>query len=290
MAWYDPLTAHLLDFLCELEKNGLKNPLIIAGGFGLFLKRRYLAERKVRTLFDDIGDARSTQDIDIFVRTDVLCDRQQSQSIVDVLYFLNYEVMDNFKYLQWKKTITTGDIKIDFLVGNIDDHRQYLHIKKPRARNRQVEGFHAHITPEALFINEKALNIPLAGKRSNGEEYKTSVCIPHPFTYLIMKLFAFRDRLDDPIKRKASHHAFDIFSIIGALTEQEFNEAIEFGNNHVRESPLQEAIQIVEDSFSKTSSTGVIAIKNHQLFKKYCEAEQLDDFLQTLMEVFGAAH
>jgi len=54
MAWNDPLTTHLLDFLFELEKNGLTTPLTIAGGFGLFLKGQYLAKRKERTLFDGI--------------------------------------------------------------------------------------------------------------------------------------------------------------------------------------------------------------------------------------------
>ena len=71
MAWNDPLTTHLLDFLFELERNGLKTPLTIAGGFGLFLKRQYLAELGERTLLD-MHRARATEDIDIFVRIDVL--------------------------------------------------------------------------------------------------------------------------------------------------------------------------------------------------------------------------
>jgi hypothetical protein len=59
----------LLDFLFELERNGLKTPLTIAGGFGLFLKRRYLTERKDRTLFNDITSTRATEDIDIVICT-----------------------------------------------------------------------------------------------------------------------------------------------------------------------------------------------------------------------------
>jgi len=101
MAWNDPLTTHLLDFLFELERNGLKTPLTIAGGFGLFLKRRYLAERGERTLLD-MHRARATEDIDIFVRIDLLCDMQQSQSIVDTLHRLGYSPNLNLTERLWK--------------------------------------------------------------------------------------------------------------------------------------------------------------------------------------------
>ena len=286
MAWNDPLTTHLLDFLFELERNGLKTPLTIAGGFGLFLKRRYLAERKERTLLD-MHRARATEDIDIFVRLDVLCDLQQSQSIVDTLHHLGYEAVEEAKYMQWKKPIElsglTGSIKIDFLVKNVDARRRDLHIKEIRVRNPQVEGFHARITPEALLIDEKALEIPLSGRRSDGEEYETRICIPHPFTYLIMKLFAFRDRQDDLNKQ---HHAFDVFSIVGLLTERELDETIELGTHHAQEPTVREARQIVKDCFTGTSPSGMIAIKTHPLFQSF-GAEHYDAFLETLMEVFG---
>jgi len=289
MAWNDPLTTHLLDFLFELEKNGLKTPQTIAGGFGLFLKRRYLNERKERTLFD-IHGARSTEDIDIFVRIDILCDMQQVRSILNALHDLGYEVVEEAKYMQWKKQIEhweqAGFIKMDFLVKNVDAHRKDLHIKGIRARNPHVEGFHAHITPEALFIDEKTLEIPLSGKRGNGEEYETTIRIPHPFNYLIMKLFAFRDRQNDSDKQQGSYHAFDVFSIIGSLTERELHEAIEFVKNHTQEPVIQDTKQIVKNCFTGTSPSGMIAIKTHRMFQDF-GTEHYEDFLKILTEIFG---
>ena len=288
MAWNDPLTTHLLDFLFELERNGLKTPLTIAGGFGLFLKRRYLTERKDRTLFNDITSTRATEDIDIVIPVDILCDRQQTQSVVDALHCLNYDAIDNWKYTQWVKSIElggqAGHIKIDLLVGNVDAYQKDLHIKKPRARNPHVEGFHARITPEAFLIDEKALEIPLVGKRSNGEEYETTVRIPHSFTYLLMKLFAFRDRQNDSDKQQGSHHAFDIFSIIGTLTEHELNEAIELGKNDTQEPIIQEAKQIVKEYFTGTSPKGMIAIKTSPLFQGF-DVGHYDEFMKTLLEI-----
>jgi hypothetical protein len=45
--------SNLLDFLFEINQKGITKPLIIAGGFGLFLKQQYITERNIRTLFDD---------------------------------------------------------------------------------------------------------------------------------------------------------------------------------------------------------------------------------------------
>ena len=46
----DPLTTSLLDLLYELREHD--TPLIIGGGFGLFLKCQHLKQRGVRTLLD----------------------------------------------------------------------------------------------------------------------------------------------------------------------------------------------------------------------------------------------
>jgi hypothetical protein len=288
MTWNASLiTSHLLDFLFELEKNGLSTPLTIAGGFGLFLKRQYLIERKERMLFDGIR-SRSTEDIDVFVPIGVLCDKQQTQSIVNTLH-LGYEVIDAGKFFQWKKPIELGTqigyVIIDFLVGNVESHRELLHIKDFRARNPHVEGFHAHITLEAVLVDEKALDIPLKGKRSSGDEYETTVRIPHPFTYLIMKLFAFRDRQNDPNRQLGSHHAFDIFSIIGSLTERELKEVVEFGKDYANEPIVQEAKQIVQNCFTGTSPTGMVAIKSHSLFQNF-GSEHYGEFIKILSEIF----
>ena len=295
MTWDDPLITYLLDFLFELEKNGLKTPLIIAGGFGLFLKRRYLAERQERTLFSNMPGARSTEDIDIFAQRNTLCDIQQAQSIKDALSRLQYEVIEAEKYMQWKKTINigtqTGTIKIDFLVGNVDAYRSYLHIEQGRnprrARHPRVEGFHARITKEALLIDEKAQKIPLSGIRTSGETHDTTICVPHPFTYLLMKLFAFRDRQEKLQKQQTQYHAFDIFLIIGLLTESELHEAIEFGKHYAEEPIVQEAKRIIADHFTGTPSDGMVAIKSHPSFSANFEAKHYSEFEQILMEVFN---
>ena len=101
MAWMDPLTATLLDLLFELRE--LPVPLTIGGGFGLYLKRMRLDETRVRTLFSQLPMPRATNDLDLFVRADVLCDLQSMKAVAAALDRLGYEVVPEAKYMQWKK-------------------------------------------------------------------------------------------------------------------------------------------------------------------------------------------
>lgn len=66
----DPLTANLLDLLFELEGRGI--PIMIGGGYGLFLKGRHLATTGERTLLEMLPKARATNDLDLFLRAELL--------------------------------------------------------------------------------------------------------------------------------------------------------------------------------------------------------------------------
>ena len=75
----DPLLASLFDLLRELDLQGI--PLTVGGGFGLYLKRAYLAHLGARTLFAELPDVRSTNDIDMFLRADVLADLTRTSEV-----------------------------------------------------------------------------------------------------------------------------------------------------------------------------------------------------------------
>ncbi len=45
---------------------------------------------------------------------------------------------------------------------------------------------------------------------TNGEPTEAQIRVPQPFTYLKMKLFAFRDRKVDEAKNLGRHHALDL--------------------------------------------------------------------------------
>ena len=147
MVWADPLTASLLDILFELREHSV--PLTIGGGFGLYLKRMRLDETHERTLFSQLPMPRATNDLDLFIRADVLCDPGSMEGVAAVLDRLGYEAVPEAKYMQWKKRIDLHgqdrEIKVDLLVGPLGQFRERLHVKGVRA----PQGFDQAPRPHA---------------------------------------------------------------------------------------------------------------------------------------------
>jgi hypothetical protein len=84
----DQLTANLLDLLFELE--GRNIPIMIGGGFGLFLKRQHLQSSNARTLFDSLPEPRATNDLDMFLRAEILSDLGRTREVRDAIVRLGY--------------------------------------------------------------------------------------------------------------------------------------------------------------------------------------------------------
>lgn len=53
--------------------------------------------------------------------------------------------------------------------------------------------------------------------------------MPDAFPYLMMKPFAFHDRRDDPQKDVGRHHALDLYTVVGMMTEGEYDRAVATG-------------------------------------------------------------
>ena len=91
-----------------------------------------------------------------------------------------------------------GSIKIDILTGP-QSCFQGTRVKADarRARPNPSVGVHAHPVDQAQTLEDGVLRKTLSGKLSSDEPWQTEVFLPHPYTFLMMKLFAFRDRPGD---------------------------------------------------------------------------------------------
>jgi hypothetical protein len=209
----DFLRNSLLDLLYELR--GANFPLTVGGGFGLFLKRLHLDATGSRTLFQELPQPRATNDLDLFIRVEVLANHAAMQEMAAVLARLQYEVVPEAKYLQWKRTIAAAgvqhEVKVDFLVGPLGNRSSELHIKLPRVRPKQPIELHAYSVEEALCLEEAPEPVAVDGNRTSGQPYRDTVYLPHPFPYLLMKLSAFSDRKNDADCDLGRHHALDVY-------------------------------------------------------------------------------
>ena len=283
----DPLRACLLDLLYELRDKDI--PLTVGGGFGLFLKRQHLAERRERTLYVELPEPRATNDIDVFLRADLLTDRASTAALVNVIVRLGYVPVEEARYFQWKRPVIVGgvtqEVKLDALVGPLGDRRTKLQVNPPRVRPKgKGLGFHAHQSDEALFLEEAPIRIELSGSRSTGEAYTGTAYVPEAFPYLLMKLSAFADRKADENKDLGRHHALDAYTIVGMMTEAEYERARMLAGRSRSEPHFVRVCEIVAAEFSGPTALGMLRLREHRLFR---DDFRLDEFAATLAEIFS---
>ena len=277
--------ASLLDLLFALEGQGI--PLTVGGGFGLFLKRRHLDALGERTLLDRLPEPRATNDIDLFLRAEVLADLARTRVVADTIRRLGYVPVEEAKFLQWKRPILVAgvpqEIKLDVLVGPLGAFKKKLHVKMPRVRPKGDIEFHAHAVEEAILIEEEPGAVDVRGTRTTGEVHQGTVYVPQPFSYLLMKLHAFADRKDDADKDLGRHHALDVYTIVGLMSEGEYERAKILGSAHAAEAPAQRARDIVREHFGAPTATGMLRLREHQLFRADF---RIDVFAEVLQEIF----
>jgi hypothetical protein len=263
----DQLTASLLDLLHELH--GRDIPITVGGGFGLYLKRRHLEAVGQRTLFDRLPEPRSTNDLDLFLHTEVLADLGRTRQVAEAITRLGYTVVDAARYLQWQREVVIAgvpqQVKIDVLVGPLGDVREKLNVSLPRVRPKGDIKFHAHAVEEAIRVEDEALAVTVTGTRSTGEPHTGSVFIPQAFPYLMMKLHAFEDRRLRGQQDKERQHALDLYAVVGMMTEPEYERARELGTVHAENEHVGRARAIVRDQFGNRTAGGVLRLREHPL-------------------------
>lgn len=284
----DPLFANLLDLLRELDARGI--PLTVGGGFGLFLKRNHLERTGAQTLFAELPGVRATNDIDLFLRAEVIADLARTKEVAGAITRLGYVPVEEAKYLQWRRPVTVGgttqEVKLDILVGPLGEKRAQLQVNPPRVRPKgKSVGFHAYKTDEALFIEEQPVEVEVRGVLSGGAAYTASVFVPEAFPYLLMKLSAFADRKADARKDLGRHHALDAYAIIGMMTEAEYERARELASRCQDDKFYRRVCQVVAGDFASPTSLGLLRMREHPLFRGDFRVEE---FISALGEFFGS--
>jgi hypothetical protein len=286
----DPLVTTLIDLHRAIGQPGFK--LILGGGFGLYLKQLHLQRQSdLRTLLP--GELwpypRATEDLDVFLPTEVVVSLADMQALRRALDGLNFEPVEEAKFLHFVKPWGNGGrVKIDMLTGPISDAvmKAKVQFKLPRVRPRvsapdKLE-LHAYLTAEALDIESSLLSIPVEGVGSDGQAGRAVVHIPQPFTFLLMKLHAFGDRIDDADAYLGRHHALDIYRIVAMLTEGDYALVRQGVQKHAASKPILRVREIVSTHFSSSTAMGVVRMKEHPLYTPRMDDGRLVEALADL--------
>lgn len=280
------LQTALLDLLQKIQGTEIK--LIIGGGFGIYLKATHAKHLVMRTLLDQWPELRSTNDLDLFLRPELLIDSSRLKPIVNAITDLGYQVVPGAENYQFVKPgpggTDAGSVKIDILTGPQSCFQgTQVKVDTRRARPKPSVGMHAHPVDEALTLEEGLLPILLAGTLTSGDTWESEIFLPHPYTFLMMKLFAFRDRLDDPDKEFGRYHALDLYTILATTTEEEWEYALQLRDQHKNEPFTIKAGHLVSDYFSAPERLGMIRLRESPYYRPEL---QLGKFMSVLQELF----
>ena len=280
----DPLLNQLRQFADKLAEKNIS--LVIGGGYGLLLKAKHIQRTGARTRLEQIPIARSTGDIDVFLTTEVIIDKNNMAAIRDALDDLGYSPVRGAEYYQFFREVTIGGVKrslkFDFLAAPVLGERA----KKVRADVRRIRPrgaeapMHAHTTPEALTVEEHLLAVDIGDADKHIE-----VFLPHPFSYVLLKLFALRDQIDNEAKKFGRHHAFDIYSTWAMMTEEEFAQAEQLRGSYAEVGVMPEALEIAHALFADENSPGMIRLKEHSRVEN-AELVETGPFLIDIRSLF----
>ena len=279
------LEKSLMDLLSKLDSTTC--PIILGGGYGLYLRRTILEREETRTLLEHWPEARSTNDLDLFLRPELLCDSTRLSSLKSALDELGYTPVEGAEHYQFRKDDPDGfierGIKIDLLTGPTSCFDGTgLKVDERRVRPNPSVKVHAHPTNEAITLDEHLQEVKFQ-IGEDGESATKIVYLPHPFTYSLMKLFAFRDQVDDPAKGNGSHHALDVYATIAMMTEPDWEQAKEMAKANADSEIGREARRIVFEMFDSLTSQGLLGIRANP----YCSDQlQLPEFIELIRELF----
>ncbi|MCK9282639.1 MAG: hypothetical protein M0P71_18635 [Melioribacteraceae bacterium] len=284
----DHLISALIELANLLEKHSI--PLIIGGGLSLYL-RSFLLQKIRSPRYPKRVVQRSTKDIDIFLTSDLIIDSEKIEILRDSLAFLGYK--PKTKYFQFTKDITLGnstrEVTIDILSSPPKDEDAFkTKISKPRIKPANVDNFHAYLVIEAKAINFGPIPVESVSILS-GETKISNIFIPSGFNYIILKLHAFRDRIEDESVDLGRHHAYDIFAVVTDMDKNDWENAAAHFEAEKESDSIKSSIDIINEFFSTPTSLGIIRLQENQFFKKYSSefSTYIPEFISDLKSLFG---
>lgn len=122
----------------------------------------------------------------------------------------------------------------------------------------------------------------------SGETKISNIFIPSGFNYIILKLHAYRDRVEDESVDLGRHHKYDIFGVIKDMDRSDWKNAAAHFEAEKESDYINSSIDIINEFFSTPKSLGIIRLQENQLFIKYSLEfpAYLPEFIYDLKSLF----
>jgi hypothetical protein len=226
--------------------------------------------------------------LDLFLQIELLANSEKLRLFAKALDRLEFIPVETAKYYQFIRLFEGGvvpqKVKIDLLSGPPNDVSGLRLEDNRRIKSRDTTiAVHTRRTEEAVAIQEEAIVIKIQGYRLNGGEAQGIVFLPNTFSYLLMKIHAFRDKEEGGDRESASKHAADLYQILALTTEVEWEAAKRLRLQHSLNPSVQKAEEIVREQFTASEQLGVIRLREYSSFFRQVIPT---DFSSILTELF----
>lgn len=238
--------------------------ILVAGGYGLFLKQHWLSRSASLPTVVPIPNwldttPRVTKDVDLVLGLDLIKNASHQKSVVSALKQNGFEASDRESEQRWKflKRLS-GDqlIVVEMHAQRPDPGVDGITATDKRVKHKPSlgeQGVHGRTNPEAVGSELHQFQFSFDG---------VNLVVPNPVTWSVMKLTATRDRWvlsqdlasDEEFREfsrlQATKHAQDVYRIIAMMTMEERDRASEVVESLNRTDAFEAAKQCWRNDFA----------------------------------------
>lgn len=287
----DPLGDTLCALAEKLQPAGIE--LIIGGGYGLVLRAGLLAADARTGRYGFPITARATSDIDCFLSTHIIIDGAKTQRIAIALEELGFTARES--YFIFERTVDIRGrretLQVDLLASDVSPEYDDLVYRKGdrRIRPKTYGNLHARLTPAAATVEHGCTRTDISPDGRG-----VFVVVPHPVSFIVMKLFAFRDRFESmnpDMQGDAPYHAFDVFVVLASVDAAEWDQGRAILNAPGVNTIITEARGIIQQYFKDVYAIGVVRLVEYASGTQglRIREDQAQSFVSDLTDLFALA-
>ncbi|WP_372717073.1 hypothetical protein [Novipirellula sp.] len=240
--------------------------ILVAGGYGLFLKQRWLTEGSSSRTVVPIRNWRDatprvTKDVDLVLGLDLIKDAAHQQSVITALNRNGFVASDRPHERRWKfikRLQGNQSIIVEMHAQRPDRGDAGITATDKRVKHKPSlgdQGVHGRTNPEAVGSELHPFQFAIDD---------TYLHVPNPVTWSVMKLTATRDRwaksqdpqLDEERREfsraQAAKHAQDVYRVVAMMTMDERDRASEVVAAIIETEAFRIAARYWQDHFANT--------------------------------------
>lgn len=247
--------------LSDLNAGQGKN-ILVAGGYGLFLKQIWLLGNPDVPVIVPISQWRDntprvTKDLDLVVGLDLISNAEAQKEILKIIAKHGFKVSEKNPRWQFIKVVSeTRNVIVELHAPFPADNERGLQADRIRVKRKPSlgdRGFHARTNPEAIGSELSPFGFEVEGM---------AIQVPNPVTWSIMKLTAADDRWkhsENPdnteefrsfSRVQAIKHAQDVLRLVAMVNRDESDAAPVVVDAVKTTSEFKKAALIVAESFA----------------------------------------